>query len=136
MDWEYCLNAMRYVEQNPVRAGIVARAEDYLWSSAAAHCGLREDPLITMACPVLKEIENWSNWLRNEDLNANDLIRRHTQTGRPLGREEFLRRLENQSGRKLLPQKRGRRSLQSSQLFLVIPTSNQTVDLNLGDLDV
>ena len=111
MDWEYCLNAVRYVERNPVRAGIVRRAEDYLWSSAAARCGLRGDLLITMDCPFLKEIHNWSEWLNVGNCQeTDDLIRRHTRAGRPLGRKEFLRRLENQTGRKLLPQKRGPRS--------------------------
>ncbi len=37
----------RYVETNPVRAGIVAAAADYPWSSHAHHLGLRRDPLIT-----------------------------------------------------------------------------------------
>ena len=30
MEWNYCLNAVRYVERNPVRAGIVSKAEHYL----------------------------------------------------------------------------------------------------------
>ena len=29
--------ALRYVEANPVRAGIASRPEQYRWSSAAAH---------------------------------------------------------------------------------------------------
>ncbi|MBX9602699.1 MAG: transposase [Bryobacteraceae bacterium] len=36
----HALAALAYVERNPVRAGITDRAEDYAWSSAAAHCGL------------------------------------------------------------------------------------------------
>ena len=43
MDWEYYVNAVRYVLQNPVRAGLVRHAEDYLWSSAAHRCGFRGD---------------------------------------------------------------------------------------------
>jgi len=42
----YSWAAIRYVECNPVRAKIVSRAEKYCWSSAAAHCGLRADPLL------------------------------------------------------------------------------------------
>jgi len=108
MDWDYFVNTIRYVLQNPVRAGIVKRAEDYLWSSAAARCGLRDDPLVSNH-PMVSEIQNWSEWLQTEDDKANDLLRRHTRTGRPLGRNPFLKRLENQTGRKLLPQKRGPR---------------------------
>ena len=37
MDDRYTLAAARYVELNPVRAGLVARAEDYPCSSARAH---------------------------------------------------------------------------------------------------
>jgi putative transposase len=38
--------AIRYVERNPVRAGMVLRAEEYEWSAAPAHCGLRHDPIL------------------------------------------------------------------------------------------
>lgn len=41
----YLLTCMRYIEQNPVRAGIVARLEDYRWSSYAANA-LGEDNCI------------------------------------------------------------------------------------------
>ena len=108
MDWDYYVNAVRYVLQNPVRAGLVLRAEDYLWSSAAARCGLRDDSLITNH-PLVNEIPNWSEWLKIEDAKANELIRRNTRTGRPLGSNEFLRRLEHQTGRTLLPRRRGPR---------------------------
>ena len=38
----------RYVEQNPVRAGLVTEAGAYDWSSHGANCGGRED---TLVCP-------------------------------------------------------------------------------------
>jgi putative transposase len=37
MDDNYLLQAARYIELNPVRAGLVDRPEDYPWSSAASH---------------------------------------------------------------------------------------------------
>jgi putative transposase len=107
MDWNHYVNAVRYVLQNPLRAGIVEKAEHYLWSSAAARCGLRDDLLVS-AHPLVDEIPNWSDWLRIEDAKANELIRRHTRIGRPLGSDEFLRSLERKTGRRLLPQERGR----------------------------
>jgi REP-associated tyrosine transposase len=115
MDWDHYVNAVRYVLRNPVRAGIVERAEDYLWSSAAARCGLRDDPLIAKDHPLVREITNWRDWLRIEDPKADERIRRHTQTGRPLGSEEFVRNLELQIGRRLLPRKRGRRPLKDAE---------------------
>ena len=47
LDEPYLWAALRYVERNPVRARIVRKAENYMWSSAAAHCGLREDAILT-----------------------------------------------------------------------------------------
>jgi putative transposase len=113
MDWNHYVNAVRYVLQNPLRAGLVAKAEDYLWSSAAARCGLRDDPLISRH-PIVEEISSWPEWLKIEDSKADDVIRQHTRTGRPLGSEQFLRSLEQLTGRKLLPQKRGRRETKTS----------------------
>ncbi|MBU1023339.1 transposase, partial [bacterium] len=52
-------NALRYVEQNPVRAGIVAKCEDYLWSSAAYHCGFRDDNVII---PNSRYSDMYDNW--------------------------------------------------------------------------
>ncbi|MFT3735624.1 MAG: transposase [Rhodocyclaceae bacterium] len=43
----WLLPAYRYIEQNPVRAGIVGEAEHYLWSSCRHHLGLATDPLVT-----------------------------------------------------------------------------------------
>jgi putative transposase len=83
------------VERNPVRAGIVRRAEDYPWSSAAAHCGLREDPIIDLDLPLIPLIPDWSAWLSQEE-RIEDLrfIREATQTGKPCTSDEFLRTLE------------------------------------------
>ena len=105
-EW-HCWNAIRYVERNPVRAGIVKHAEDYMWSSAAAHCGLRDDTLVSGNCPLIPDIKNWSEWLRIEDDQMDDLIRRQTKLGRPLGSDEFIKRLELQTGRQLLPRTPG-----------------------------
>jgi len=109
MEESHCWNAIRYVERNPVRAGIVKRAEDYLWSSAAAHCGLRDDLLLSGECPLLSQVPNWSAWLTVEDETFRDTIRRHSRTGRPLGSNEFLKQIGNQIGRDLFPRKRGPR---------------------------
>ncbi len=44
----YWLKCMRYVELNPVRAGIVSRSEEYRWSSARTHVRGTEDPLLSV----------------------------------------------------------------------------------------
>ena len=109
MDDDHMWKAVRYVERNPVRAGMVARAEDYLWSSAAAHCGIRDDILLTGGFPPPGIIANWSEWLRIEDAEGDiKLIRRHLSTGRPWGTPEFIQQLEALTGRHLQMRKMGR----------------------------
>lgn len=43
----YLLACMAYIDLNPVRAGLVAEAKDYAWSSYGHYAGLRTDKLIT-----------------------------------------------------------------------------------------
>ena len=42
----HAMTTLRYIEQNPVRAGMVARIEDYPWSSARHHLGHIADATI------------------------------------------------------------------------------------------
>ncbi|MGV8931793.1 MAG: transposase [Luteimonas sp.] len=44
----YLLSVIRYIELNPVRAAMVARPEDYRWSSVHTHLGQTCDPLLTL----------------------------------------------------------------------------------------
>jgi putative transposase len=102
--------AVRYVERNPVRTGLVERAEEYRWSSAAAHCGLRDDGVLATGFPPEGAIEDWQAWLREEeDESVLETIRSHTNTGRPCGSPGFVQRVEALLGRRLRPQKRGRK---------------------------
>src|SRR3989304_6235437 len=50
--------AVRYVELNPVRAGLVRRARDWKWSSARAHLAGRDDGLVETA-PLLGLVGDW-----------------------------------------------------------------------------
>jgi len=102
--------AIRYVERNPVRARLVRRAEQYPWSSAAAHCGLRTDPLLSPLPPGWRAITpNWASWLREDE--APEMLARlrlNTRTGRPAGDKRFVARLESLLGRVLWPRSVGR----------------------------
>lgn len=104
--------AVRYVERNPVRAGAVRRAEDHPWSSAAAHCGLRIDPVLTRDPAWRRWVENiddWSAWLAEGDEPERiDLLRRHLDRGLPCGSEDFVAGLESATGRSLRFRPRGR----------------------------
>ena len=112
MDDAHLATAIRYVELNPVRAGLAARAEDWRWSSAKAHLTGKADGLTDLTA-VAGMHANWRAMLRH-GLEAGDLsaeaeaaIEAHQRTGRPLGDAAFVKRLERDSGRELSPRKRG-----------------------------
>ena len=106
MDETYLLAAARYVEMNPVHAGLVKRPEDYPWSSARAHIEGRDDSLVKVA-PLLEIVGDWRTFLDIPATDDPDLLRRHERTGRPLGGETFVERLEAELKRTLRPQKPG-----------------------------
>jgi putative transposase len=109
MDDRHMWNAVRYVERNPVRAGMVKQAQDYLWSSAAAHCGLRSDTLLSSDFPPSGVIDDWAKWLEiDQSADEQRIIRRHTSTGRPWCTPELLVQLEKLTGQKLTLNGRGR----------------------------
>lgn len=109
MDEHYLLAAVRYVEMNPVHANMVAQAEDYGWSSAGAHLTGKDDRLVKVA-PMLERVSNWREYLDSSLDDATvETLRKHTNTGRPLGDESFLDMLELRAGRTLRPLKQGRK---------------------------
>ena len=122
LDGAHLWAAIRYVELNPVRAGLAARAEDYAWSSARAHALGTADPLLDPKRPFAAGARDgltgrpraWAEWLARglaeEEIEA---IRQATRTGRPLGDAAFVRRLEKKLARPLAPQKRGPKSLKT-----------------------
>jgi len=104
---DHLFNAVRYVERNPVRAGLVTRAEEYEWSSAAYHCGLRTvDEIVAPGSPIVGAVQNWSEWLQVVDEPADQMLRRQTRIGWPTtASKEFLRMLESKLGRPMQPYK-------------------------------
>lgn len=112
LDEPHLWEALRYTELNPVRAGLVAESESWIWSSAAAHCASAPNPswLALEQWQAHWTAESWRAFLRtNEDESALAAIRLSTHTGRPLGTAEFVRALERSTQRPLAPRKRGRR---------------------------
>jgi putative transposase len=107
MDERYLLAVARYVELNPVRAGATDKAEQYPWSSAAAHIKGRDDQLVKVS-PLRNIVRNWRAFLA-EDVSVGDVekLRRHERTGRPLGNDGFIVRLEKTLKRRLQKQKPG-----------------------------
>ncbi len=108
LDESHLWVAARYVELNPVRAGVAQRAEEYVWSSARAHASRGTDPVLDPRRPFPGTFVDWGDWLRAGMSDSRmEAIRRNTTTGRPTGSEEFVRDLEARLGRMLRPAKRG-----------------------------
>lgn len=112
MDEAHLIAAARYVGLNPVRAGLVRRAEDWRWSSVRAHLAGRDDVLVRVK-PLLDRIGDFATLLRaaETDEQAFAAIRRTEASGRPLASAEFVADLERRLGRRIakLPPGRKRR---------------------------
>lgn len=108
LDETHLLFAGRYVDRNPVAAGMVEKAFDYQWSSARYSCGLVDsDPLVSSR-QIAEMVDDWSSFLETTDEGKDRLISRQTKTGRPLGCNEFVDKLESLTGRLLKLKKPGR----------------------------
>lgn len=112
LDQRHLWAAIRYVELNPVRAGLVERAERFRWSSAPAHCAHGSDPVLTRNSTwlrILSAVRDWSSWLA-ESIDPESLrsLRSNTRKGLPTGSEEFVRGIEATTGRTLRRRPRGR----------------------------
>lgn len=111
MDETYLLATVRYVERNPVSAGLCKHPGQWRWSSARAHL-IGSDDLLVNVRPILDRVDNWETYLSDtkEISVKNEIIRRYTQTGRPLGSDEFIKQLEALTGKSLAPGKPGRKA--------------------------
>lgn len=112
MEDAHLLNAVRYVENNPVAAGLVERAEDWRWSSARAHIGGKSDGITSLAA-LADAHPNWRAMLR-DGWQASELseglakaMETSLRTGRPIGSPSFVERLEGVTGRSLQKAKPG-----------------------------
>jgi putative transposase len=108
MDEPHALAAMRYVELNPVRAGLVRHASDWQWSSARVNLGMASDQLVDRRATVAL-IPNWAEYLDEPVPEAElEMIRNQTKIGRPNGNDGFIAKLEARTGRQIRRRARGR----------------------------
>ncbi len=106
----YLLLCMRYIELNPVRAGMVSLPGHYRWSSYRANAQGQENVLLTpqqeyLALAQTGEArqEAYKALFKGHNNNSSDLglIRATSQTGTPLGNDFFKRHIEKKLGCKL-----------------------------------
>ena len=107
MDENHLMAAVRYIELNPVRAGLCERPDDWRWSSVHAHLFGDPDPVLSTE-PMAIRVSDWASYLSAPEHGPSiDDIRRHTNTGRPAGDDGFVELLEALTGRTLRREKPG-----------------------------
>lgn len=108
---EHFWQALRYTEQNPVRAGVVRLAWKYAWSSAAAHIS-GEDTTGLLNLSYWRQISAQVDWRQAlEKVQAKEMVERirlSTHTGRPLAGDSFISKLEKVLNKRLRPLPIGR----------------------------
>ena len=108
LDQSHLWTAIRYVELNPVRAGMVKNPVDYKWSSAASHLtgpGSEQADLLDWAFwREHGEATGWREVLQGMDdsLTVGNL-RAATYSGKPFGSEPFLIQQQERFGRHWQP---------------------------------
>ena len=112
LDENYLWAAIRYVELNPVRAGLVETAATYAWSSAARRCRGSKDANLAYDSNWQRRfaaIGDWSAFLAS-GVEASEIreLRKQSQKGLPCGTDDFVDELERRAGRRLRGHSPGR----------------------------
>ena len=116
MDTAYTLATARYVEMNPVRAGLVQNPADYRWSSFWAHATTKDDRLVK-AMPLVLQTGDWRKFIGEEySSDIVSMIQKNTRTGRPLGNPDFIKELEGLTQRSLTLKRPGPKPSNSSEV--------------------
>ena len=112
----YLLTAYRYIELNPVRAALVARPEEYRWSSVHANLARCADPLVTphrvfedLGSNAASRGVAYGDWLA-QGVGEQDLaqLRLHMQQERAWGSPGFRAKVEETLQRPVACRPRGR----------------------------
>ena len=112
----YLLICSRYIELNPVRAGLVNQPQDYPWSSYMHHVGLKIDPFITEHAlfwalgNTPSERDAAYKALFEQALSQTDLalIGQGVHKGRVTGQKVYQEKLAKTLDRPIIPNRRGR----------------------------
>lgn len=104
LDEAYTYSAIRYVEQNPVRAGMVSDPSEYRWSSTRVHLGLISNKILSPipSSYAPRTVEQWHEYLTEQNAKEfTEIIERNIEKGLPCGSVEFIKKLERETKRDL-----------------------------------
>lgn len=112
----YLLACMVYIDLNPVRAGMVAQAADWRWSSHAHSLGLRADGLVRPHAlywalgntPFAREAAYGALVQAGVSANQQNALTDSTLRGWALGEDDFVAALQKKSARRVSKSKAGR----------------------------
>jgi putative transposase len=107
LDETHLLNAIKYVELNPVKARIVKFAWDYMYSSVLHRLDCVNDEILSYH-EVFDNIKNYKNFLLEQEEYKN--LEEKTRTGKPCGDLAFYEKIKELTGIDYLPKKRGPKS--------------------------
>ncbi len=104
---DHLLMVLRYVEANPLRAGLVAKAQDWRWSSIGSSPSCEASGLL-VGWPVERP-QNWLEWV-NEVVDDTELdcLRTSAMRGRPFGNEQWVIETARSLGLSFTLHRRGR----------------------------
>ena len=109
LDEGHLYEAVRYVENNPVRAKLAKDARGWEFSSARHHLGCEKSMLPLADIKGYVDTGNWNAYLKEKCEPATiEKIKANTLTGRPSGSDSFVAGLEKRFGMRLRPLPEGR----------------------------
>lgn len=112
MDELHTLACARYIERNPSRAKIVEKPWYYEFSSAKVHCGIENGDILgvnKLFDYIQESQETWKSFIdKPDDYGQLKNIRKKTLSGRPLGGNRFIEKLEKKLGKSLKLKPKGR----------------------------
>lgn len=90
----YALSVFRYVEQNPLRAGLVCSAEEWRWSSLWHRLNPGEEESVVLSNWPLEIPTNWLHIVNTTEQSKVELERLRTcvNRGQPYGSDEWVRK--------------------------------------------
>lgn len=131
LDGRHLWPAIQYVELNPVRTKLCRRAWQYPWSSAALHTDEKAQSELLNLPRWYRQISGaaWRKELA-EGLTDEEVaqIRLRTHTGRPLGSDRFLAKLETVLGRRVRPLPVGRPKKETGKKQVIVTQARRRVE--------